>query len=224
MVNGIPADGILLDLDGTLWDAVEGICKGWNEGFAECGLEPNLTVPQLRGCMGLLMEDIAARILPQLPTGEARMAIMEVCYRHQLAYLSAHGGALYPAVAETLRELSERLPLFIVSNCQDGYIQCFLKYYHLESVIRDFLCPGQSGQAKAENIAALVRRHRLSHPVYVGDTQGDCDAAHAAGVPFLHAAYGFGAAQGAEGAIASFDQLPAAIQIISPPQFGARAV
>ena len=45
-------DGILFDLDGTLWDAVEGICQGWNAGFQECGLEPALTVPQLRSCMG----------------------------------------------------------------------------------------------------------------------------------------------------------------------------
>ena len=60
MAAPIKADGILLDLDGTLWDAVEGICRGWNAGFAACGLEPNLTVPQLRACMGLLMEDIAA--------------------------------------------------------------------------------------------------------------------------------------------------------------------
>ena len=40
MAAPIKADGILLDLDGTLWDAVEGICRGWNAGFAACGLEP----------------------------------------------------------------------------------------------------------------------------------------------------------------------------------------
>ncbi len=216
MAAPIKADGILLDLDGTLWDAVEGICRGWNAGFAACGLEPNLTVPQLRACMGLLMEDIAARILPQIPTVPARMEIMAVCYRYQLQYLSQHGGTLYPGVRETLETLAGTLPLFIVSNCQDGYIQCFLRYYHIEPLIRDFLCPGQSGRAKAENIAALVRRYGLQHPVYVGDTQGDCAAAHAAGVPFLHAAYGFGTAEGAEGSIASFDQLSGAVVPLRP--------
>lgn len=28
---------------------------------------------------------------------------------------------------ETLKILSEKYKLFIVSNCQDGYIQCFFK-------------------------------------------------------------------------------------------------
>lgn len=207
-------DGILFDLDGTLWDAVEGICQGWNAGFQECGLEPVLTVPQLRSCMGLLMEDIAARILPQIEDGARRMEIMEVCYRHQLRYLGEHGGKLYPGVAETLEELSGRVPLFIVSNCQDGYIQCFLKVHGLEKYIRDFECPGWTGQAKAANIALVARRNGLSAPVYVGDTQGDCDAAHGAGVPFFHAAYGFGSVDQAEGRIQSISELTG---LLTPP-------
>ena len=47
---------------------------------------------------------------------------------------------------------------------------------------------------KAENIRLVVARNGLQHPVYVGDTKGDEEAAHAAGVPFVHAAYGFGRA------------------------------
>lgn len=200
-------DGILFDLDGTLWDAVEGICRGWNDGFVECGLEPRLTVPQLRAYMGLLMEDIAARILPEIGDPAARMAVMEVCYRHQLAYLAEHGGTLYPGVEETLAALAERFPLCIVSNCQDGYIQCFLKAHGLERYFTDFECPGRTGQAKAGNIRLVAERNGFRAPVYVGDTQGDCDAAHAAGVPFLHAAYGFGTAEPVEGRIGAIGEL-----------------
>lgn len=35
-------------------------------------------------------------------------------------------------------------------------------------------------------------RGRIESAIYVGDTQGDWDAAKTAGVPFVHAAYGFG--------------------------------
>ena len=40
----------------------------------------------------------------------------------------------------------------------------------------------------------IVERNNLKAPVYVGDTQGDCDACKKAGVPFILAEYGFGTA------------------------------
>ena len=101
---------------------------------------------QLHG--GLLMEDIAARIPPQIEDRARRMEIMEVCYRHQLRYLGSTAGSSTPVWRETLEELSGRVPLFIVSNCQDGYIQCFLKVHGLEKYIRDFECQARTGQAK----------------------------------------------------------------------------
>ena len=51
---------------------------------------------------------------------------------------------------------------------------------------------GRTGKPKSENIKLIVERNNLQNPVYVGDTQWDCDAATAAGVPFIFAAYGFG--------------------------------
>ena len=43
--------------------------------------------------------------------------------------------------------------------------------------------------------------------VYVGDTAGDMTAAHSAGLPFIHAAYGFGTADSPEYVISSFSEL-----------------
>ena len=34
--NKMKTDGILFDLDGTLWDAVEGILAAWNQVIARC--------------------------------------------------------------------------------------------------------------------------------------------------------------------------------------------
>ena len=56
-------------------------------------------------------------------------------------------------------------------------------------------------------IRLIVERNGLQSPVYVGDTQWDCDAATAAGVPFIFAAYGFGHVENTP-AIASIDELP----------------
>ena len=37
-----------------------------------------------------------------------------------------------------------------------------------------------------------MARNHLQHPVYVGDTMGDANAAREAGIPFIWASYGFG--------------------------------
>ena len=37
-----------------------------------------------------------------------------------------------------------------------------------------------------------MERNGIEKAVYVGDTQGDCDASRAAGIPFVWASYGFG--------------------------------
>jgi len=38
----------------------------------------------------------------------------------------------------------------------------------------------------------LWERNHLKNPVYVGDTQGDCDGARLAKIPFIYVDYGFG--------------------------------
>ena len=99
---------------------------------------------------------------------------------------------LYPDLEKTLKILSSRFPLFIVSNCQAGYIEVFLKSTGFGHYFKGHLCPGDTGMAKAENIMKIREDNNLSDPVYIGDTIGDFNACRKAGVPFIFAEYGFG--------------------------------
>ena len=38
----------------------------------------------------------------------------------------------------------------------------------------------------------IIERNNLDRAIYIGDTQGDCDGAAIAGIPFVFAEYGFG--------------------------------
>ena len=207
-------DGILFDLDGTLWDAVPAITLTWNRVYQRNGLPP-VSEAAMRGCMGLLMEDIAARQLPGLPP-ERQMDILRACMDEEDAYLNTHGTPLYPGGAETLAALALRTPLFVVSNCQDGYVQTFLKSTGTAERFEDFECAGRTGRPKSVNIALVAERNGLRSPVYIGDTQLDYTSAVAAGVPFLHAAYGFGTIDVPVPAVTAFDQIPAALERMSP--------
>ena len=83
------------------------------------------------------------------------------------------GRNLYPDLEETLEKLSKQYHLYIVSNCQTGYIEDFISCSGTWSFFEDFECFGNTGKAKGENIRLLVRRSGLDSAVYVGDTQGD---------------------------------------------------
>ena len=118
------------------------------------------------------------------------------------------GGKLYDNLAETLKQLKEKHSLYIVSNCQDGYVQAFLDFHGFNEIFDDFEMSGRTKKSKGENIKLIIERNNLDKAVYVGDTQGDYDAAKAAGVPFVFAEYGFGSIDSFEYSIEEFYRLP----------------
>ena len=124
------------------------------------------------------------------------------------AYLREHGAVLFPDVEPVLRSLSEHYDLCIVSNCQEGYIELFLDYFHLNDCITDFECAGRTGRSKGENIRTVVERNGFDRAIYLGDTQHDYESADFAGIPFIHAAYGFGRIQTPVPSIQRFKELP----------------
>ncbi|NCC43201.1 MAG: HAD family hydrolase [Clostridia bacterium] len=108
---------------------------------------------------------------------------MKTLFLLELSYLGYHLLAI---------SLSQKYRLFIVSNCQAGYIEVFLKSSGFGQYFEGHLCPGDTGNAKADNIRQIIRDYKLASPVYVGDTDGDHRATKSAGIPFVFAAYGFG--------------------------------
>lgn len=200
-------DGILFDLDGTLWNAVERVLAAWNEAISRHpGLRPPLTKAELQGYMGLPMDVIAQRMFPA--AGPAQQAeLLEECCRVEHEYLARQGGTLYPRLEETLAALAQDRPLFIVSNCEDGYIQCFFEASGLQRYFTDFECYGATLKSKGENNKLVIARNGLKAPIYVGDTAGDAESARVAGIPFVYARYGFGQVEHYDYAIDAVDEL-----------------
>lgn len=185
--------GIIFDMDGTLWDSAENVAKSWNLAIAESGLvKKTLTTEDIQSVMGKTMDVIAEILFPELPKDE-RTRLLDTCCAMENDYLRAHGGILYDGVEETFQKLIGRgYHLAIVSNCQKGYIEAFLDYYKLWDYIEDKQCYGDNLLPKGDNIRFVAERGGYDAAVYVGDIQGDYDASMAAGVDFIHAAYGFG--------------------------------
>ncbi len=156
--------------------------------------------------MGKNMKDFGDALFPDLPPAK-RLEVMEACMEYENQYLEDHPGILYPQVAEVLQQLSWKYKLFIVSNCQKGYIEVLMRSCNLEEYITDIECYGNTGLSKADNISMVIQRNHLDQSFYVGDTAMDAEAAADAGIPFVHAAYGFGQVNGAEAVIREFGEL-----------------
>ena len=176
-------DGIIFDVDGTLWDSTDIVKDAWNRAFIDSGYDdPGITADRLKGLFGLPMKDIITDIFPD-GTDEEIASLTPVIYGNEDKYLRECGGKLYPEIIETIKELAASVPVFIVSNCQEGYIELFMEKTGSARYITDHLCPGDTGLLKADNIRKIVSDHKLSHPVYVGDTVMDMRACEEADCP-----------------------------------------
>lgn len=200
--------GIIFDMDGTLWDSAAGVAKSWTEVVRrEKYPDRVITVDEIHSVMGKTMDKIAEILFADLDERE-RMELLTVCCKEENDFLRIHGGTLYPELENTLKKLQEKYHLYIVSNCQSGYIEAFLEHYGFGHYFEDIECFGNNGFSKGKNIANVVERNELTDSVYVGDIQGDYDASMEAGVKFILAAYGFGSVDADVPRINSFDELP----------------
>lgn len=205
-------NGIIFDLDGTLWDASEGVIKSWNEiidTYPE--IDYKMTSEAIRGFMGKTIQQIAKLFFYNVSEEKGLEIALKCCSQEQ-KYLALHGGLLYPRLEETLEQLSGNYKLFIVSNCQMGYLEAFFKYHKLEGYFSDYENSGRTGKAKGDNIKLVIERNDLDKALYIGDTQGDFDGANIAEIPFIHAKYGFGTINEVVPFVSEFSDIPAKVK------------
>ena len=203
---------LLFDLDGTLWDSAASVAEAWNTVLLreEPSLPP-LTVDDIHGVMGMTMAEIADVIHPDWHP-ENRKAVFDECCVYEVEHLRSHCGVLYPDFRPVLENLRSRgFDLAVVSNCQKGYVGAFLDSSGASDLFIDYEEWERTGLSKAENIRLVMDRNSYAKGIYVGDTKKDQEAALLAGIPFIHAAYGFGKAVSPDGVIHSLSDLPAEI-------------
>ena len=207
--------GIIFDVDGTLWDSAKPVAESWTlmleRRYPE--LARIITPDDMYRNMGKTMDAIGADLFPGLAP-DKRDEVMDACMRYENEYLADHPGVTYPNMKETLAALSREYGLYIVSNCQEGYIEALMAACGIASYISDTECFGATGRPKGDNIRLVMERNGLEKCLYVGDTAMDQEAAGKAGIPFVFASYGFGQASGAEAVIGSLVELPQAVKEI----------
>ena len=206
--------GIIFDMDGTVWDSSANVAEAWTVKVKEAGFDKVVTQEDIKSVMGKPMDVIADTLFTYTKKGKQRDALRTACENYENEYLREHGGFLYPDVIETWEKLKkEGYHLYIVSNCQAGYIEAFLEFFAIpwgkpSRLIEDIECYGNNFLQKDENIRLIAERNKLTAACYVGDIQSDYDATAKAGFPFIHATYGFGKINVPVPEIHTFSDLP----------------
>lgn len=199
---------ILFDLDGTLWDAVPQLLTVYNAVLAaHPAAGHQLTLAELRSFMGKNRRGLAQAAFPLAEEAE-QDRLIGICFEEEMPALRAHHAAPYPHLHEVLAALSRDYTLAVVSNCQSGYIELFFETMGTGKFFTDHEC-ADTGLSKGENIRLVLERNGIHRAIYLGDTQGDLEAADLAGVPFVHASYGFGRPNRETASISSLLELPA---------------
>lgn len=200
-------DGLIFDLDGTLWDCSQASADACNRAYEKFGISSRVTKGFVESISGSPSSECEELLLGDIPI-ELRKEVARSFDEFEVAAIRAYAPrALYPDVETGLGKLRQLYKLFVVSNCNERYLELFHTYTTIGKLFADSECFGRTKRLKYENIRSLMERQRLSSACYIGDTARDQEAAEKAQIPFFHASYGFGKASQNSLAFASFKEL-----------------
>lgn len=205
-INKDETDCLIFDMDGTLWNATESYAVIWNEACKLNNYNKRISGKDLLPHMGKTLDRITTGLYGQNFPMNVDEFLKDV-YRLESELMPKLGGILYDGVREGFEKLSKHYKILLLSNCGVHGLQNFMEYTGLTPYVTDSITFGETQVPKSQNLKIIAERNSLKHPVYVGDTQGDCDETHKAGLPFAYMEYGFGTCDDPQLTFKSFNEL-----------------
>jgi phosphoglycolate phosphatase len=195
--SGIEA--VAFDLDGTLVDSVSDIAHAVNTALIEAGLR-GCELDRVRAWIGDGPEALIARALEAQGVSSLdealRLRLREGFERATLASPLGHG-ALYPGMADLVRQLHRRWRLAVITNKPTVLARAVLDAAGLLPYFDQVRGADILAQRKPApfNLLATADAFGIapSRLLLVGDAPPDMLAAHAAGCPSVLACWGYGA-------------------------------
>ncbi|MFY1999925.1 HAD-IA family hydrolase [Achromobacter xylosoxidans] len=185
---------ILFDFDGTLADTAPDLAAAANQQRTRRGLEPlpyeTLRPVASQGARGLL------RVALGLKPGDDEYEPTRLQFLEDYAVSSTVHSKLFPGIEALLADIRQRgLSWGIVTNKVTYLTLPIVEHLNLTRDSAVLVCGDTTAHAKPHPLplqhAAREAGFATDRCVYVGDDLRDIQAAHAAGMPAVAAAYGY---------------------------------
>ncbi|MCV6800228.1 HAD-IA family hydrolase [Achromobacter ruhlandii] len=185
---------ILFDFDGTLADTAPDLAAAANQQRTRRGLEPlpyeTLRPVASQGARGLL------RVALGLKPGDDEYEPTRLQFLEDYAASSTVHSKLFPGIEALLSDIRQRgLSWGIVTNKVTYLTLPIVEHLNLTRNSAVLVCGDTTAHAKPHPLplqhAAREAGFATDRCVYVGDDLRDIQAAHAAGMPAVAAAYGY---------------------------------
>ncbi|AMG36571.1 MULTISPECIES: HAD-IA family hydrolase [Achromobacter] len=185
---------ILFDFDGTLADTAPDLAAAANQQRTRRGLEPlpyeTLRPVASQGARGLL------RVALGLKPGDDDYEPTRLQFLEDYAASSTVHSKLFPGIEALLADIRQRgLSWGIVTNKVTYLTLPIVEHLNLTRDSAVLVCGDTTAHAKPHPLplqhAAREAGFATDRCVYVGDDLRDIQAAHAAGMPAVAAAYGY---------------------------------
>ncbi len=187
---------VLFDLDGTLTDSREGICKSVQQALVKLG-RPAPTLKELECFIGPPLKT-SFREFYGIVGGEADRAV--AFYRERYSVIGKYENMPYTGIKEmlgTLREIGYILA--VASSKPEVYVEDILKYFDLYDYFHYVVGSDMEGKRgeKEDVIEEAFRRMgldekaRKAQAVMVGDRHFDINGAKFFGIDSIGVTYGF---------------------------------
>jgi phosphoglycolate phosphatase len=193
-LQGRPLTGLLVDLDGTLTDPVDGITRSLRHAMAALG-RPVPDDTDLSWSIGPpLMENIR-RLMPD--ADDATLWAGIAAYRERYGSVGKLENAVYPGIPEALDRLrAAGLTLHLATSKLELHARDILDHFGLASHFTTVhgSKPDGSHAVKAELIAHILGADGLDPAglAMVGDRKHDVIGAARHGIPTIGVAWGYG--------------------------------
>ena len=181
-------DSIIFDIDGTLWNASAASANGWNVYLNQMGYNTTVKKETIESVAGCVFEECVKKLLAHI--NEPLPSLLKNLNHYETEAVKSEGGVFYEGVKSLMPKLADHYKLYLVSNCQEWYMNVFFEKSNFKNLFTDWDCHGRLKKSKAENIKDIIKRNNLQNSVYVGDTKIDQKSSMEAGIDFIHAGYG----------------------------------
>ncbi len=188
---------LLFDLDGTLTDPKEGICKSVEHALAAFGIKVN-SLDDLEPFIGPPL-NVSFKEFYGFDDDKANKAVS--IYRERYSKVGLFENEIYPGIAECLKNLHEMGKKLAVASSKPGvFVEKILKHFEIDSYFDVVVGSGLDGSRNSKEEVVEEALHQLgvleddtkkAHTAMIGDRKFDIEGAKAFGLKSIGVSFGY---------------------------------